>query len=181
MALASQPLALQILIELGAPGFCAWRITFGRTMVEGYSRAHIRSDQVRRDALSSGRAAQAALFDDAQDRAKRVARRGITSRSFRLQRSASINQCRGTPPMRLMRIWCTAECAAIVSARLWRADGSKKNRVKEELPSTAPTASTASQDNGEGKTSSPSARLCSCQGTTTAPKGGQKRGSLNAE
>ena len=31
--------------------------------------------------------------------------------------------------MRLMRIWCTAECAAIVSARLWRADGSKKNRV----------------------------------------------------
>ena len=29
-------------------------------MVEGYSRAHIRSDQVRRDALSSGRAAQAA-------------------------------------------------------------------------------------------------------------------------
>ena len=133
MALASQPLALQILIELGAPGFCAWRITFGRTMVEGYSRAHIRSDQVRRDALSSGRAAQAALFDDAQDRAKRVARRGITSRSFRLQRSASINQCRGTPPMRLMRIWCTAECAAIVSARLWRADGSKKNRVPGDV------------------------------------------------
>ena len=129
MALASQPLALQILIELGAPGFCAWRITFGHTRVEGYSRAHIRSDQVRRDALSSGRAAQAALFDDAQDTAKQVARRGITSRSFRLQRSASINQCRGTPPMRLMRIWCTAECAAIVSARLWRADGSKKNRV----------------------------------------------------
>ena len=44
-------------------------------MVEGYSRAHIRSDQVRRDALSSGRAAQAALFDDAQDTAKQVARR----------------------------------------------------------------------------------------------------------
>ena len=47
--------------------------------------------------------------------------------------------------------------------------------VKEELPSTAPTASTASQDNGEGKTSSPSARLCSCQGTIASPKKGPQR------
>ena len=47
--------------------------------------------------------------------------------------------------------------------------------LKEELPSTAPTASTASQDNGEGKTSSPSARLCSCQGTIASPKKGPQR------
>ena len=47
--------------------------------------------------------------------------------------------------------------------------------VKEELPSTAPTASTATQDNGGGKTSSPSARLCSCQGTIASPKKGPQR------
>ena len=47
--------------------------------------------------------------------------------------------------------------------------------LKEELPSTAPTASTATQDNGGGKTSSPSARLCSCQGTIASPKKGPQR------
>ena len=47
--------------------------------------------------------------------------------------------------------------------------------LKEELPSTAPTASTATQDNGGGKTSSPSARLCSCQGTIASHKKGPQR------
>ena len=52
----------------------------------------------------------------------------------------------------------------------------KTGGMKEELPSSAPTAITATDDNGGGQAPSPVARLCRCPGTITAPKGGQKRG-----
>ena len=69
-------------------------------------------------------------------------------------------------------------CTSSARARAYDGRACQPDRqrpLKEELPSTAPTASTATQDNGGGKTSSPSARLCSCQGTIAGPKKGPQR------
>ena len=70
---------------------------------------------------------------------------------------------------------------AVASTDATTGANSKTGGMKEELPSSAPTAITATDDNGGGQAPSPVARLCRCPGTTTAPKGGQKRGSLSAE